>query len=263
VTTLEDHTRGVRDAGRKLLAPYLTGGITADWTDHLRAYADAGADLAEIGLPFSDPTMDGPTIAAASERALARGTTVDRILDDVSRAAIGIPLVAMAYAQHVVRRGADGFCARLAAAGFAGLIVPDAPVDEIDPIESAARAAGLDLVLLAAPVSTLTRLAEIGTRARGFVYAVGVMGTTGARDQVADTARPLVEAVRRATDRPVLLGFGVSRPAHATEIATFADGVVVGAALMRKVLDGAGPARLGADVAALRRGLDECQIGGR
>jgi tryptophan synthase alpha chain len=241
----------------KRLNPYLTGGITENWTDYLLACQEAGADAIEVGLPFSDPVLDGPTIQEASDRALARGATVAGILRDVTavRDRLRVPLIAMTYANLVFRAGPAVFCGRLAAAGFAGLIVPDLPVDEAAEVEAAARAAGLDLILLVAPATPDDRLAEIVTRGGDFLYAVSVMGTTGERAQLAGSAAVLAARIKAVTDRPVLIGFGITGPEQAAEAARVADGVVVGAALMRRVLDGATPAELGREVAALRAAL--------
>jgi tryptophan synthase alpha chain len=242
----------------KQLNPYVTGGITDDWTDYLLAYQEAGADAIEIGLPFSDPVLDGVTIQQASDRALARGATVAGILRDVAavRDRLHVPLIAMTYANLVGRPGEDVFCERLAAAGFRGLIVPDLPVDEAAELEAATRAAGIDLILLVAPVTPDDRLAEIVTRGGGFLYAVSVMGTTGVRDRLADSAATLAARVKAITDRPVLIGFGIAGPQQAAQAVKVADGVVVASALMRRVLDGATPGELGRDVAALRSALD-------
>ncbi|MDI1466049.1 tryptophan synthase subunit alpha [Catellatospora sp. KI3] len=255
-TALGPHLRRRRDAGRKLLAPYLTGGVRADWTDYLLAYAEAGADTIEVGLPFSEPVVDGPTVQEASHLALRRGANVRDILADLRRVRVGIPLTVMTYYHLVQREGAEVFCANLAGAGVRGLIVPDLPVDELGTLERAATAAGVDLVLVAAPSSTPARLREIGTRSRGFVYAVSVMAPTGVRDELADTAGVLAGQLKQATDLPVLLGFGIATPAHAVAGAHVADGVAVGSALMRAVLDGESPAQVGARVAAMRDALD-------
>ena len=246
--------RRVADGG-KALVPYVTGGITADWTDYVVAYAAAGADAIEIGLPFSDPMLDGVTIQQASDRALARGTTVAAILNDISEISVDVPLIAMTYANLVSRAGPAEFCRRLAAAGITGLIVPDLPVDEAAVVRNAADEAGVALVLLAAPVTPDERLAEIGARSRGFVYAVSLMGTTGERASLDDAATRLATRVKAVTDRPVLIGFGVSTPDQAVAATATADGVVVASALMRRVLDGATPDELGRDVAALRVAL--------
>ena len=258
MTSLETHLRSARDGGRKLLVPYVTGGLTADWTDYILAYQDAGADAIEIGLPFSDPMLDGVTIQVASDRALERGATIDGILADVHaiRARVSVPLVAMTYANLVVRRGEAAFCAAVAAAGVSGLIVPDVPLDEAEPLATAAADAGIALVLLAAPSTAPARLREICERSRGFVYAVSVMGTTGERDRLAASAGTLAARCKQVTDRPVLVGFGVSTGAQARAATQTADGVVVASALIRKVLDGASAADLAAEVDGLRRGLD-------
>jgi tryptophan synthase alpha chain len=240
----------------KTLIPYVTGGVTENWTAYLRAYADAGADAIEIGLPFSDPMLDGATIQEASDRALSRGTTVASILADLSAIEVGVPLIVMTYANLVLHDGPDVFCRRLAAAGIAGLIVPDLPIDESAAVESAAAAAGVDLILLAAPVTPDDRLAEIGRRSRRFVYAISVMGTTGERSHLAASAATLAARVRAATDLPVVLGFGISTPEQAATAGRAGDGVVVASALMRRVLDGGTPDDLRQEVEALRRELD-------
>ncbi|WP_445186098.1 tryptophan synthase subunit alpha [Pseudonocardia sp. Cha107L01] len=256
LSSLETTTRATRDAGRKVLAAYVTGGITENWTDYLRASEQAGADVLEIGLPFSDPMLDGPTIQRASDRALSRGATVGRILDDVAALELSVPLVAMTYANLVFHDGPDRFCGALRDAGVTGLIVPDVPVDEVAPLSGAARRHGVDLVLLAAPSTSSERRREIARRSRGFVYAVSLMGTTGERTELHDSGPELARSLTQLTDLPVLLGFGVSSPEHAATAARSADGVVVASALMRRVLDGAGATEIGARVARMRAALD-------
>jgi tryptophan synthase alpha chain len=234
----------------KLLMPYVTAGIAPDWSAYLTAFADAGADLIEVGLPFSDPTMDGPTIQEASDAALARGATPAAVLGQLATVRVGIPLIASTYANIALR---PGFADALRVAGCTGLIVPDLPLDELARL----NAPGIEVSLLASPATPDDRLAEIGRRSRGFVYAVSVMGTTGERDRLAPSAAALVTRVKRVTDLPVLLGFGISTPEQAAEAAAVADGVIVGAAIMRRILDGAGPAEVGAFVASLRTALNE------
>ncbi|GIE35488.1 tryptophan synthase alpha chain [Actinoplanes italicus] len=251
---IETHLRRRRSEGRSLLVPYVTGGIRADWIDYLTAYARAGADAIEIGLPFSDPILDGPVIQEASGRALRRGVTVRGLLDEVAAVRIDVPLIAMTYYNLVVHRGAADFCRDLAAAGIHGLIVPDLPIDESASLAEAAAAAGVDLTLLAAPTTSAERLAEIAAASRGFVYAVSTMGTTGA--QFAASGGRLAADLRQLTDRPVLLAFGVATPDDALTAVQSADGVVIGAALMRRVLEGGTPDELGATVAGLRKALD-------
>lgn len=238
---------------RKILMPYLTGGAVADWTGHLRALVDAGADAIEIGLPFSDPTLDGTTIQEATQAALARGATLRGILARVPEVAGTVPLVASTYANLVVRDSASAFCTALRDAGFDGLIVPDLPLEECAEVEEQ----GLDLALLASPATPDERLDEIARRSRGFVYAVTVMGTTGERETLAASATDLARRLTDRCDLPVLLGFGISTPAQAAAAAQVADGVVIGAAIMRRVLDGATPAELGAYLRPFREALDE------
>jgi len=226
----------------KLLMPYITGGIRPDWAAYLTAFADAGADLIEVGLPFSDPTVDGPTIQEASDAALSRGATPASVLAELAPVRVGIPLIASTYANIALR---PGFAGALRAAGVAGLIVPDLPLDELAGLS----APGIEVSLLASPATPDDRLAEIGRRSQGFVYAVSVMGTTGERDRLAPSAAVLAARVKQVTDLPVLLGFGISTPEQA------AEGVIVGAAVMRRILDGAGPAEAGGFVALLRAAL--------
>lgn len=252
---IEATFRAARAAGHKILLPYVTGGITDDWIDYLDAFADAGADAIEVGLPFSDPMLDGVTIQEASDRALARGVDTGSILAALGNRRTSVPLIAMTYANLVLRFGVERFCSMLQETGVGGLIVPDLPLSELGDLEGAAADAGIELVLLCAPATTPGRLLEIAQRSRGFVYAVSRMDTTGERGELAATAAVLAHRVRAVTDRPVLLGFGVSSPAQAAEAARHSDGVVVASALMRRVLDGGSPAEVAAHVAQLRRAL--------
>ncbi len=242
--------------GRKLLVPYVTGGLGPEWCDVLRAFADAGADAAEIGIPFSDPVMDGPTIQEASQRALDLGATPASILDAIRHVDAGIPLVAMTYYNLVFRAGDRRFARSLVDAGVGGAIVPDIPLEELEPWASAADQEGVETVLLASPVTPDDRLARIAARARGFVYGVGVMGVTGERARLADTASVMAKRLKAVTDKPVLIGFGVSTPEQAVELCHDADGVIIASALMRRFLDGGSPSELGGFVAAIREALD-------
>ena len=253
---LEAALRASRDRGRKLLLPYVTGGLDDRWTDVLRAIADAGADAVEVGIPFSDPAMDGPTIEEASVRALARGATPAGILADLAGVDAGVPLVAMTYYNLVFRAGELRFARSLADAGVAAAIVPDLPLEESASWEREAAAAGVDAVMLAAPVTPDDRLRQVAERSRGFVYAVSVMGITGARDRLASTAAVLAGRLKAITDRPVIIGFGIATPEQAVEACQVADGVVVASALIRRLLDGGGPAEAGEFVASFRSALD-------
>lgn len=253
---LESSLRAKRDAGRKLLVPYVTGGLGAAWLDVVRAVALAGADAIEIGIPFSDPVMDGRTIQEASQRALDIGATPAGIVADLARVDVDVPLVVMTYYNPVLHMGHERFAAALVAGGVDAAIVPDLPLDELDGWGIAADDAGIETVLLAGPTTTDARLADICGRSRGFVYGVALMGVTGEREVLAEQAKVMGARCKAATDKPVLLGLGISNPAQAAEAASAADGVIVGSALVRRLLDGGGPEEAGAFVATLRAGLD-------
>lgn len=253
---LEATLRTRRDGGRKLLVPYVTGGLGPHWTSVIEAMAAAGADAIEVGIPFSDPVMDGPTIQEASLAALRSGATPSSILSDLRQVHVGVPLVAMTYYNLVFRGGHRRFAHNLVDAGVAGIIIPDVPLEEMGDWSRAADSAGIETVLLAAPVTPDDRLAELCRRARGFVYGVNLMGVTGERAAVADSARRLGQRLKATTDKPVLMGFGITTPDQAAEAASFADGVIVASALMRILLEGGTPERVGERVAEMRAALD-------
>jgi tryptophan synthase alpha chain len=256
VGVLESRLRASRDAGRKLLVPYVTGGLPG-WERTVEACAAAGADAIEVGIPFSDPVMDGPTIQEASEAALAAGAIPQAIVSAMGEIETGgIPLVVMTYYNTVHRYGHERFALSLAAAGVAGAIVPDLPLEEVGEWAAAADAAGVATVLLAAPTGSDERLARICDRTRGWVYGVGLLGVTGERAELARSALDMARRLKGLTDKPVLIGVGVSNRQQAAEVAVVADGVVVGSALVRRLLDGGGPEAAGAFVADLRAGLD-------
>lgn len=253
---LESHLRDRRGAGRKLLVPYITGGIDPRWIDLVRSAADAGADAIEVGIPFSDPVMDGPTIQAASQRALDRGATPMSILDDVATADVGVPLVVMTYFNIVFRVGVERFATEAREAGVSGMILPDVPLEELGEWSPAGAASGLETVMLVSPLTPPQRLPLLIQAAEGFVYGVNLLGVTGERTAIGERAALLAARLKAVTDVPAIMGFGVSTPDQAVEVASRADGVAVGSALMRRVLDGEGPLRLGAAVAELRAALD-------
>jgi tryptophan synthase alpha chain len=228
---------------RAALMPYLMGGFP-DRDASLavgEACIDAGADLLELGIPFSDPLADGPVIHAAATEALAGGATVESILGVCEVLSERVPVVLMVYANVVLARGGTEFARVAADSGAAGLIVPDLPHDEAGEMLAACDQAGVALVPLAAPSSTDERIAAIGRDARGFVYTVSLAGTTGERDELPADLSRTVERVRAAASVPVAVGFGVSTGAQARRVAELADGVIVGSRLVRAAGEG-GPA---------------------
>jgi tryptophan synthase alpha chain len=253
---VEPALRAARAAGRKLLVTYVTGGLGPEWVDALRAMVDAGADLVEVGIPFSDPVMDGPTIQEASVRALAGGATPGGILAALRPVEVPVPLVAMTYFNLVFRAGPARFARMLGDGGVLGAIIPDLPLEESAEWEAEAGAAGVATVLLAAPVTPDDRLAELCRRSHGFVYGVNLMGVTGERASLAHSASALARRLKAATDKPVVMGFGISTPEQAVAAAADADGVVVASALMRLLLEGGGPGAVGEAVGRLRAALD-------
>src|SRR4051794_8897700 len=232
--------------------PYLMGGYPS--LEESRAIgiacADAGADLVELGVPFSDPLADGPVIHAAGTEALRAGATPLWVLEVCAALSERLPVVLMAYANLAL--GHAGFLEKAAAAGAAGLIVPDLPHDEAAPLRAECDALGLALVPLAAPTSTDERLAEIGADARGFVYTVSLSGTTGERNELPPELSRTVQRVRAAAEVPVAVGFGISTPEQARAVGDVADGVIVGTRLVRAAGEG------GADeVGEVVRGLND------
>ncbi len=219
--------------------PYLMGGFP-DLETSARigeACLDAGGDLLELGVPYSDPLADGPVINAAGTRALRAGATLDGVLGVAERLAARAPVVLMTYVNLVLARGPDAFARRLADLGAAGLIVPDLPLEESEEIRVACDAAGIALVPLVAPTTTEERLAAIGAAARGFLYTVSVVGTTGERAE--SSYEEIVSRAKACTEVPVALGFGIGTPEQASQAAgAGADGVIVGTRLVRAADEG-------------------------
>jgi tryptophan synthase alpha chain len=237
-----------RDRGGKCLVPYLTGGLPmagGGWTTALAAMAAAGADAIEVGIPFSDPVMDGPVIQQASEAALAAGATPPGVLEALSRAETGVPLAVMTYANLVYRFGWERFAATMVDSGVRAAILPDIPLEEAGPWCEAADAAGVETVMLAAPTAPDERLGAIVERSSGFVYAVGLLGVTGERERLSDTSTAIAARLKALTDLPVLVGVGISTPAQAVEVCEVADGVVVGSAVVRRAIETGSPEAVG------------------
>jgi len=251
---IETEFRAKRADGRKLLVPYITGGYPG-WQDAIRAAAANGADAVEIGVPFSDPVMDGPLIQQASQAALDGGATPAGILDEVPALDVGIPLLVMTYYNLVHHDGHRRFAHRLIEAGVSGCILPDLPLEESEPWCRAAYHEGVETVMLAAPTAPDERLPLVVARARGFLYSVGLLGVTGERDSLAETATALAARLKAITDVPVLVGVGVSNAEQAYQATRVADGVIQGASVVRRLIEGGADA-VGDYVAEVRAAID-------
>lgn len=229
----------LRAEGARALVPYFTAGDPSlEVTRQLVEEAAArGADVIELGLPFSDPLADGPTIQRASERALAGGMSLAKLLPVVAELSgqIAAPLVLMTYLNPLHRYGLETAARDLARAGFAGLIVPDVPLEESRPLARAAAAAGLELVQLAAPTSGPARLRRLARESRGFIYLVALTGITGERAELPADLVALIRDLRTVTTKPICVGFGISTPAQVAEVVRHADGAIVGSAIVRQI----------------------------
>ena len=254
--TLESALRARRDAGHKLLIPYVTAGLDDEWLLVVEALAGAGADAIEIGIPFSDPMIDGSVIQESSLRALGRGTTPEGVLADLSRIAVGVPLVVMTYYNLVYRAGHARIAGSMHGSGVSGAIIPDLPLEEVAGWADAADTEDVATVLLVAPSTPDERIGAVCGRSRGFVYAVGRMGVTGEQAVLADSARQVARRIQDHTDLPVCVGIGVSTPEQAATVCEVADGVVVGSALVRRLLEGGGPEGAAEFVGSLRTAID-------
>jgi len=235
--TIGDAFARCRAENRAALIPYLMAGdpSPAMTPALLGAAAAGGADIIEVGIPYSDPLADGPTIQAAAQRALRAGATFDSVLAMVAaldRSVVHAPLIAFTYYNPVFVRGIERTARDLAGAGFAGAIIPDLPPEESDAAEAAFRSSGLDLPFLVAPTTPIDRVREIARRSSGFVYVVSRMGVTGAGSELGADIKELVDRLRPEVDKPLAVGFGVSTPDHVRSIAGYADGVIVGSALI-------------------------------
>jgi len=236
VTRLESTFARLREAHAPGLVTYITAGDPdLDRTAGiLRALDRAGADVLEVGVPFSDPLADGPVIQRATERALAAGTTLCGVLDLLRslRGEIAAPVVIFSYANPILRLGAEQFADRAREAGVDGVLVLDLPIEEADQSRSMLARRGIDTILLLSPTTTDDRLRRAAALGSGFLYAISRLGVTGARDALAAGAREMVERIRKVSDLPVALGFGISKPDHVREVGQWADAAVVGSALV-------------------------------
>jgi tryptophan synthase alpha chain len=253
-------------AGRTALMPYLTMGYPQRESALalVPALVEAGTDLIELGIPFSDPLADGATIQAAAQQALTNGMTLSLCLEQAAalrEQGVAVPFVLMGYYNPIFQMGTGRFARRAAAAGVDGVIVPDLPPEESNDLHSALRAQGIDLIFLLPPTSDNGRLQIVTERTSGFLYLVSLTGVTGARDHLPSDLESFVARVRSATELPLAVGFGISTPAQAAQVARIADGVIVGSALIKAIGRGEDPVTAAsAFIAGLRAGMDEEQL---
>ncbi len=255
MTTLDERLGALRDGGRRALVPYLMAGVRPDWGRLLEALVAGGADAIEVGLPFSDPMMDGPVIQEAALAALAAGTTFDSVVAELASLDLGVPLVAMTYCNVVYHYGLERAAGRLREAGVLGAILPDLALEELGEWSAAGDDADLATVLMVAPATPPERVAAVVERSRGFVYAAARMAVTGAADGLGDGAA-VVARIRAVSRTPAYVGIGIASPEQARAATRVADGAIVGSALVRRVLDGSSPEEVQSFVRGLREAID-------
>ncbi|HEX5070390.1 MAG TPA: tryptophan synthase subunit alpha [Vicinamibacterales bacterium] len=252
------------DEIRRRRGPALVAYVTAGDPDHgasrdiLMALERAGADVIEVGVPFSDPIADGPAIQRATERALAAGGNLSRTLDLIAsvRGTLAAPIVVFTYVNPIFRMGSAEFVERAAAAGVDGVLLLDLPIEESAEMSDALHGRDIDQIFLVSPTTTDERLAKAAALGRGFLYAISRLGVTGARDTVASSAAPLAARLRASTTLPIAIGFGISRPEHVRAICEVADAAVVGSAIVQVIAEAAAAGRAPApDVERFVRGL--------
>jgi tryptophan synthase alpha chain len=256
VKSLEKALRSLRDDGRKALVPYFMAGATPDWTRHVEAAVLGGADAIEIGIPFSDPMIDGIVIQEAGLRSLARGTTLESVGQDLALLDSSVPLIAMTYYNIFLHYGLDRSAGRLHEVGFSGAIIPDLALEELGEWQSACDDHDIAAILLVAPSTPPERSSVIAQRSEGFVYASARMAVTGASSDEGEGER-VVASIRGSSDTPVYVGIGISTPEQAASTTSFADGAIVGSALVKVVLEGATPGEIEAAVRSFRRAIDD------
>lgn len=254
--SLEVHLRTLRASGRKALVPYFMAGVTRDWTQHVAAAVLGGADAVEIGIPFSDPMMDGVVIQEAAERSLAAGTTIDSICAELTGAALGAPLIAMTYYNLFHHYGLRRAAGRLSSSGVLGAIVPDLTLEESAQWREVCDETDIATIFLVAPSTTPDRFESLARTTQGFCYASARMAVTGRAAGDGDAAR-VVEAVRATSDVPIFVGIGITTPDQAAQAAHHSDGVIVGSALVATILKGASPTDTEAFIRSFRDAIDE------
>lgn len=263
MSQLEATFARLRAEGRVALMPYLCIGHPSAraMLDIVPAAAAAGADLFELGVPFSDPLADGATIQAATQRALEIGTRIDECFAQaraLRQRGVTAPFTMMGYYNPIFQRGVERFCAEAADAGVDGLIVPDLPPEEADDLVAAGRAHGIDLIFMLAPTSTDARVRLVAEKATGFIYLVSLVGVTGERSALPAELEAFVARVRRHTPLPLAVGFGIADPTQAGRVARIADGVIVGSAVVRVADRARDPAaEVAAFIASLRAAIDQ------
>jgi tryptophan synthase alpha chain len=255
VKALESTLRGLRTSGRKALVPYFMGGLTPDWTRHVEAAVLAGADAVEIGLPFSDPMMDGPVVQEAALRALEAGTTFDSISSDLEHVNLGVPLIAMTYYNIFLHDGLERAAGQLANSGISGAIVPDLSLEETADWRSACDEVDVATVLLVAPSTPPDRVARLAQASEGFLYASARMAVTGRSEGEGEGGR-VVQSIRAVSDIPAFIGIGIGTPEQARDAARVSDGVIVGSALVQTILDGGSVHDIEHFISAFRSAID-------
>ncbi|MGH9019456.1 MAG: tryptophan synthase subunit alpha [Acidimicrobiales bacterium] len=255
MSTLEERLRLLREQGRTALVPYFVGGLTQDWVRDVETAVHAGADAVEIGVPFSDPMIDGAVIQEGARRALERGTTLDSVCADLATISVDVPLVVMTYYNIVHHYGLERAAGVLGAAGIRGAIIPDLTIEEAGAWRAACDRADIATVFLVAPSTPPERVELVTAACAGFVYAAARMAVTGRSEGIGD-AREVVERVRAATDLPAYVGIGVTTPDQARSVAEVGDGVIVGSALVSVLLGGAGSVGVEDLVGAFRSAID-------
>jgi tryptophan synthase alpha chain len=256
VKSLESQLRGLRDAGRKALVPYFMGGLTPDWTRHVEAAVHAGADAVEIGVPFSDPMMDGVVIQKAALQALAAGTTLDSICADLEHLSTSVPLIAMTYYNVILHYGLERSAGQLQISGISGAIVPDLTLEESDDWRVACRDRDVATVFLVAPSTPTERIRLIATATEGFAYASARMAVTGKSTGAGDGAR-VVRLVRDVSTVPTYVGIGIGTPQQGRQAAAASDGIIVGSALVQVILAGGGADEVERFVRSFREAIDD------
>ena len=252
---LETKLRAVRESGRKALVPYFMAGLTPDWTQHVEAAVHAGADAVEIGIPFSDPIMDGVVIQEAALTSLARGTNLDSIAADLAKMSVDVPLITMTYFNIFHHYGLERSIGKLTESGIEGAIVPDLSLEESGPWTEISNSHDLANIFLVAPSTSPDRAKLLARASEGFCYASARMAVTG-KSSDEGGAQNVVAGIRAGSDIPTYVGIGISTPEQAHAASLLGDGVIVGSALVQLLLDGAGPSNVEEFISSFRRAID-------